>query len=123
MLPSTLSTIRARLTEQKKIDDSRLDTLLTILKAYKQGQFIYPGVLIRQLNLPMCSVYEILEIIKEMGIIVTNFELYCHSCSKFTGDIFETLNQIPEEIKCEECGKELDPLNDSIVVYKVVLNE
>ncbi|MFE7822326.1 response regulator [Priestia megaterium] len=52
-----------------------------------------------------------------------NYEVYCFKCSKFTGHVFETISQLPEYIECEECGRELKPLDDSIVVYKVIVDE
>ncbi len=72
----------------------------------------------------MNEVYSILEFIKELGIIRTYYEIYCRDCKKSTGiAFFETINQIPEYVECDECFEALDPINDSIVVYRVMSDE
>ncbi|OMF30981.1 response regulator [Paenibacillus sp. FSL H8-0259] len=71
----------------------------------------------------MNEVYGVLELIKDLGIIKNHYELYCRSCRRFTGIGFETINQIPEFVECEECFKELDPIEDSIVIYRVIAND
>lgn len=106
-----------------QLNPEKLEKFLSIIQPYKKGEYIYPGTLIRQLNIPMAQAYAILETIKELGFVSINYEVYCFKCNKFTGHVFETISQLPEYIECEECGKELNPLNDSIVVYKVAINE
>lgn len=71
----------------------------------------------------MSEVYSILETIKDLGIIRPHYELYCRACRRFTGIGYETINQLPQYVECEECMTELDPINDSIVIYKVVSDE
>jgi hypothetical protein len=71
----------------------------------------------------MKDVYAVLEAIKDIGLINVNFEVYCFSCNKFTGLAFETIGQLPEYIQCEECFRELNPIEDNIVVYKVIIDE
>lgn len=71
----------------------------------------------------MKEIYEALEVIKELGIIRPHYEIYCRSCRKFTGISFETINKIPEYVECEDCFNELDPIEDSIVIYRVIADE
>lgn len=101
----------------------KLKKFLSLIQAYKEGQYIYPGVIMRHLNTDMQNAYEALETIKELGFIGTTYEVYCHSCNRFPGYSFETISQLPEYLECEECFRELNPLEDSIVVYKVLIDE
>jgi hypothetical protein len=97
--------------------------LLLLLKQYSKGKYIYPGVLIRELNIDMSLAYKVLDAIKDLGVLAVIFEVYCHSCSRFTGEVFETLSEMPEELECYECDRTLSPLTASIVVYRVVVDE
>ncbi|OME03383.1 response regulator [Paenibacillus odorifer] len=71
----------------------------------------------------MNEVYGVLELIKDLGIVENHYELYCRKCRKFTGISFETINKFPDYVECEECLTELDPIEDSIVIYKVIADE
>ncbi|HEY4429543.1 MAG TPA: response regulator [Paenibacillus sp.] len=71
----------------------------------------------------MSLAYKVLHEVMKLGFLSINYEIYCHKCSKFTGGIYETLADIPEEIECDEMGHVLDPLNSSIVVFKVIRDE
>lgn len=79
-----------------------------------------PGVLIRHLNISKQRAYDILDALKDQGVLRINYELYCHTCNHFEGGIFETFGQIPDDIDCEGCGRNLDPLDNSIVIYRIV---
>ncbi len=119
MLQSTLSSIREILKAKAKLSNEKTEELLSILSMYNEKDIIYPGVLIRKLNISMKETYSLLEKIKEDGHLSLNYEMYCFSCNQFTGDIFQTIGQIPEEIFCENCGEELTPIDNSIAIYKV----
>lgn len=97
--------------------------LLKILSTYKKGQLIYPGVLIRRLNVTMSVAYQVLEIIKRLKIIIVVFEVYCHRCGRFTGEIYNTIGEIPESDYCENCDSELTSIQNSVAVYKVIFDE
>lgn len=71
----------------------------------------------------MTLAYKVLNEVMNLGYLTINYEIYCHKCGKFTGEIYETLADIPEEIECDELGHELNPLTASIVVFKVIKDE
>ncbi|MED1602648.1 hypothetical protein [Alkalihalophilus marmarensis] len=110
---------------EKTINPKRVDITINQLRFYKSGDIIYPGALIRKTNLSMKNVYILLESIESIGLIERNFEVFCPKCKRYTGDVYETLNQIPNELFCGECGNELgiDPLDNTIVVYKVLVDK
>jgi hypothetical protein len=112
-------------TSQSKplINNKRLEILIELLTKYSFGDIIYPGVLIRKLNLNMKEVYHLLELIWSLGIIERNFEVFCSKCQKYTGSVYETIKEIPHDYVCEECSSEigLNPLENTIVVYRVLV--
>lgn len=110
---------------EKTINPKRVDIIINQLKTYNIGDIIYPGALIRRANLNMKNVYILLESIESIGFIERNFEIFCPKCKRYTGDVYETLNKIPDELICGECESELgiDPLDNTIVVYKVLVDE
>jgi hypothetical protein len=109
-------------TKKVKMNNNQITKLLKLLSLYKNGEIIYPGVLIRKLNMKMKEVYKLLEEIATLGIIERNFEIHCISCKKYTGAIYETLKEIPLDSLCEECGAELDPMENTIIVYRVLVD-
>ncbi len=100
-----------------------MEELLKILSTYKKGQLIYPGLLIRRLNVTMSVAYQVLDIIKRLKIINVVFEMYCHRCGQFTGEIYNTIAEIPESTFCESCDCELEHVKNSVAVFKVVTDE
>lgn len=75
----------------------------------------------------MALAYKILNVILNLKILKVNYEVYCGKCNKFTGEIFETISEMPEEVECFDCdsliNSVINPLTSSIVVYKVVVDE
>lgn len=123
MLQSTLLKIEMNLVELNLLPPNKLSKLLLLLRQYRKGNYIYPGVLIRELNIEMELTYKILDSIMDLDILTLNFEVYCHSCSRFTGQIFETLSEMPEELECPNCDRILNSLTASIVVFRVISDE
>lgn len=98
---------------------SQINRLQAILKHYRSGNIIYPGVLIRQLNLTMKEAYKLLESLLELDILSRCYELHCPHCQKSTGKVYSKLAEAGTEAECEDCGQTIDPMEDSLVVYKV----
>ncbi|MES5836474.1 hypothetical protein [Bacillus cereus group sp. MG11] len=121
MLQSILLKIKESLKQEVNLNEKQFQSLLTLLSFYNTGDLVYPGVIIRKLNVKMNEAYRILEILRTEGILELNFEVYCHKCKKYTGEIFETIGQIPEDFYCDECDEPLDLSNNIIVIYKVLV--
>jgi hypothetical protein len=52
-------------------------------------------------------------------IVAKSFEVYCHECKKFKGKIYDSFSDIPDEMYCDNCPNRLDPIEDTIVIYRV----
>ncbi|WP_157998454.1 response regulator [Desulfosporosinus sp. OT] len=108
------------LTSSQILSKGNSAKFIELIQRYNKGELVYPGVLIRKLGISQTQAYKVLDMLKEQGILEINYEVYCHECSQFKGPIYETFGKIPEELDCECCGVKLDPLNNSIVIYKMI---
>jgi hypothetical protein len=123
MSPDILLKIRKHLINSVEINEIKLNQFLGLLSRYKRGHIIHPGVFIRRLNITMKQVYKLLDEVKSLEIIEQNFEVYCYKCNKYTGDLYKTISQIPDDLICENCEEELNPLENTIVVYSVLVDD
>jgi len=103
------------------MNNKRIDIFLKILPLYNKDDIIYPGTLIRQLNINMKQAYQLLELLESMGVLERNFEIYCSGCNKYTGAVYRTIKEVPDDLLCEECEKEINPLEDTIIVYRMLI--
>jgi len=84
------------------------------------GDFIYAGHLKSKLGIDIKKAYEILEELKEDGFLTNLYEVYCTNCSRSKGLFLNSIKDFKEDMCCEFCDYELKPLEDLIVLYKVV---
>ena len=102
-----------------KINKEQIKCLIDFLKIYKKNQYIYPGMLTGRCNLDIKNVYEILFILEENGVVTKSYEEYCTECGRSNGVIHDSFARIPDDIFCKFCGRMLDRLQNTIVIYKV----
>lgn len=122
MLQATLLNLKTTLMSSKLLSENNLIKIMELIQRYNKSDMVYPGVLIRNLGISQTQAYKVLDLLKELGLLELNYELYCHECSQFKGPIYETIGQIPEELDCECCGDKLNPLENTIVIYKVIVD-
>lgn len=112
----------APLLKEKDIDID-YNALAAFLSRYQPDEWIYPPVLEREFCLDAKTVYEILELCKEHGLVKQYLEVYCPFCQRFTGRRFEYVTGIPDDIVCPYCNKTVaepkDILQYAIVIYRV----
>lgn len=98
-----------------------LPALKTFLNRYKVKEIVYPGTVQRTINLGMKEVYQILEAGVTAGVFRRKLEVYCPHCRRFTGEKFDSIFDIPEEMSCVHCDHEIaQPVKSAIVVYEVI---
>lgn len=102
------------------MSDTTIDSYIELLKNYRTGMWIYPGVIKRKLDMPIVDVYYSLACLEKENIIRSYFEIYCNNCHKSTGYIYEALNEIPYEFECESCHDIFHSLDNTILIYKVI---
>lgn len=107
---------------KRKVDGMLLSTFLTMIffRHYKNGMYIYPGVLKRKFGFDIQTSYLILEELKKQGILKSYYEL--HHCGKVAGYV-EVFNMLPETFECDVCGEKISALENSSLIYQVVKDE
>lgn len=123
MLENTLSIVIENLKSKHNLKDYQVKQLSRNMKFWKRGDYIYPGHIKSKLNISIIAAYEILETIKSMGILDNVYEVYCRNCSKSKGIFLDTLTDIKEDLSCDFCNHEFNSLEDTIALYKVIINE
>lgn len=120
MLLTTLLQIEPILAKQ--LNKETTEAVLTFLKNYKYGHFVYPGVFKRRFNIPIEKIYSIFNEMENIGVLQSYYELVCGNCQKSIGTI-RLFNELPDTFTCEICGEELETLSNSVLIYQVVARD
>lgn len=124
MSPNILLNVKKNLLKVSIINEKRIDILIDNMKSWYIGKIIYPSQVKSMLLINYSEVYGILEIIKDLGIIKYNYEVYCNKCEKFVETpILDSLNQFPKNLYCDDGRHKLNPINDVILIFKVIRDE
>jgi hypothetical protein len=123
MSPTILLDVKSNLEKASIINAKRIDKLIDNMKYWQKGGIVYPSHVKSVLFSDYKVTYEVLEIIKKMGLLEYNYEIYCTECEKFIDSpILRSLNDFPEKIYCENNHK-LDPLKDTVLIFRVIKDE
>ena len=120
MLSTTLLQIEPILAKQ--LNKESTEAILGFLKRYKCGTYIYPGVIKRKFNIPIEMVYLLLNEMEKLGVLQSYYELVCSKCHKVMGTV-RLFNELPDTFICELCNEELPTLSNSVLIYKVVVED
>lgn len=122
MLQNILLQVSENLKKTSDLNEKQIEILIKKMRLWKKNTIVYPSNIKSALYIDYKKTYYILNKIKDMGILDYSYELYCSKCEKFLDKSFDTLNELPKEIYCDEQHK-LNPFSDVIVVYKVIYDE
>lgn len=117
MLQSTLSRIE-ELATNEFIESIDINEFRKLFNSYKKGMWIYPGFIIRKLNIKPRIAYDFLKSLENEKILKCYYELYCSHCQKSMGRV-ETFKDIPETFICDYCDEELLGIENAVIIYKV----
>ena len=121
MLQSILLNVRESLEKNLKINNLRINILIENMKTWEKDKIIYPSQIKSLLLIDYSDVYRILDIIKNIGILEYNYEVYCSKCEKFVDTyLLNSLNQFPENLYCDSGKHKLNPIDDVILIFKVI---
>lgn len=99
----------------------QINQLRKQLKYFENGKIIIPARWKTVLNVDILTSYKILDDISKLGYLKPIFEIYCNSCHKSNNIIVDNIVEFNKEIKnCHECNHELNFLEDTIRLYKVI---
>lgn len=97
---------------------SDINIIANFFDGYKKGDFIYPSVLKRKLNIDDKEIYIILSNLEKAGLLKINYEYFCYNCNT-SSNIYEYYSDLPDLYTCENCDDDLT-LENVKVVYKVM---
>jgi len=120
MSPDILLRIRNLLVDKGILDNEILDKFVLKIKLYSKGKWLYPGTFKRHLGVSSQVIYNALNLLNKDGILDTYYEVYCPKCAKTSGEVYNTISEIPEEVYCEICNKDIVAIDSTIMIYKVV---
>lgn len=106
-----------------KLNNKQQADLTRLFRLYKPGNYIYPGVLIRELNIEMKIAYQILNLLMENGFLKELYEIHCPHESKSTGILYDNLLELigDDQIQsCPECGQSVNIQENNILIYKML---
>ena len=110
--------LQNKLIQDSGFEEKLINEILEFIKSFK-GTLLYPIVIKRKFRIDIKNTYIILNELVKNDLLTIAYEIYCSECDKFKNDIYDSLNEIPENISCEYCGKDIDIMKDVIVVFKV----
>jgi hypothetical protein len=123
MSPNLLSQIGEWIKDNNLADETTTNAFLNTLKNFSNGNYIYPGLIMRKLNLSTEKVYNLLNMLSDKYILKENYEIYCHFCSKYHHKFYEYYGDIPEYVECESCFNKLVRSQNVVVIYKVIKDD
>ena len=123
MLQTTLCSVEKKLKQASVINDIRINKLIENMEYWHVESIITPSRIKSLLHITYKETYQVLDVIKDMGILRYNFQVYCSECKKFIDrPILQSLAQFPEEDYCEH-GHRLSATRDTVLVYRVIKDE
>lgn len=122
MLPDILSNVKENLEKASILNEKQISILIDNMKFWKVNNLIYPAQVKSLLFIDYKKTYQVLEIIKNLGILEYNYELYCSKCEKFIDKKpLRSLNEFPQVLYCDE-NHRMDPFNDVILIFRVIFD-
>lgn len=95
---------------------------IDLFKKFNPNDYIYPGVLIRTLNIAMKNAYSILFELEKMGVLQQNYEVICQTENKTIGPVYANLKDLlsAEPFYCDSCQSKVIPSENNIMIFKVI---
>ncbi|MFD1401941.1 hypothetical protein [Robinsoniella peoriensis] len=121
MLQNTLIKLENQL-KNSLLTPSEQVIFLDVFKHYSAGKWVYPGALKRITKIHINKIYNVLNLLEQADIITSYFEVICQECKKTNGIIYNSINEIPDSIECDNCGN-IDAFHNAFLIYKVNADE
>lgn len=93
--------------------------IVRFMERYKSGNWIYPGVLKRNLNIKIEDAYRLLEALEGFHAVESWYEYCCGHCQRVLGTV-RRFNELPDSFECELCGNKMPTLENTFKIYKAL---
>lgn len=98
----------------------QINNLERQLEYFENEDIIEPNRWRTVLNLDITTVYQMLEMIVDLGFLVPVYEIHCKSCYKENYNIVDNIVSFNKYAYCDECNRDLSFFEDTIRLYKVI---
>lgn len=98
--------------------NSDIESIIIFLSHYKKGEFIYPSVLKRNLNINEKETYKILSTLEKFKLLKIYYEYFCYNCNG-SSKLYKYYSELPKECLCPNCEDNLT-LENVRVIYRVM---
>ncbi|MDU5211477.1 MAG: hypothetical protein E6441_12400 [Clostridium sp.] len=111
--------MRKKIEEHCILNKNQLEKFIDYLELLEVNDRVYPSKIKSDLLIDYKKAYELLDIVKDLGYLEYNYELYCSKCERFLDiEPLKSLSQF-KPVYCDE-NHSLNPINDTIVIYRVI---
>ncbi len=121
MLQNTLSKVEG-IAKDELLQGTSKDKLIKVFESYRNGMWVYPGVIIRKLGINPKLVYELLIDLDKIGVLKLYYELYCSQCHRSMG-LVTAFKDIPDTFMCDCCEEELNGIENILIIFKVIRDD
>ncbi|MDU2670417.1 MAG: hypothetical protein E7C49_00250 [Clostridium sp.] len=102
------------------LNEKQLERFMNYFELLKVNDRVYPSKIKSDLLIDYKTAYKLLDIIKDLGYLEYNYELYCSKCERFIDEKpLKSLSEFKKDFYCDE-NHILNPIDDTIVIYRVV---
>lgn len=71
-------------------------------------------------KIPITKIYVLLNVLEQKGMVKSYFEVVCCECKDTTALVYESLDDIPQEYVCDNCGYVGSSVEGAVLIYKVI---
>lgn len=118
MLSTLLTELDHILHDKFSFTEARQKQFAAFFSHYNAGDWIYPGVVKRQLSVSIEDSYRILSALEKAKVLESWYEYCCGHCQRVLGTV-QRFNELPESFDCEVCGTHMNTMDNTIKIYKV----
>lgn len=93
---------------ENELKNTGLDSIVDLIKIHKYLKLD-----------DIISTYKILEHYLDKGLLEYSYQIYCKECNLHQ-EIYRSLATIPKNPRCNQCGKDIDCLEDTIVLFRKI---
>lgn len=83
--------------------------------------WIYPGAFKRETGIDIQTIYRVLFLLEKEAIVRSYLELQCPRCGKTTGNVYQSVSELPDDAVCPHCDSDVGLANHYIVIYREIV--
>ncbi|MGI6184376.1 MAG: hypothetical protein ACOYIH_09760 [Candidatus Fimadaptatus sp.] len=82
--------------------------------------WIYPGAFKRDTGIDIQTIYRVLYLLEKEEIVRPYLELQCPQCGKTTGNVYQSVSELPDDAVCPNCENDITNIKNYVVIYREI---